>query len=201
MYKVMEVLLNTRWRWVISLTLLPLYNQGISLLYPLYRRWDGPRTSLDIMVKEKIYYVCQEANPDFLIIQHVAWLLYQCSYLRVWNTFYNFFVSLWSSGQSSWLQIQRSWFDSWRYQFFWEVSGLERSPLSVVSTVGELLGRKSSGSGLENREYGHEDRLYWPRDTPPANVGANFADKRRSLSQHTSLTNSDHGICFLLGHW
>jgi hypothetical protein len=26
--------------------------------------------------------------------------------------------SLWSSGQSSWLQIKRSGFDSWRYQIF-----------------------------------------------------------------------------------
>jgi hypothetical protein len=31
--------------------------------------------------------------------------------------------------------------------------GLERGPLSLVSTTEELLGRKSSGS--ESREYGH----------------------------------------------
>jgi hypothetical protein len=31
--------------------------------------------------------------------------------------------------------------------------GLERRPLSLVSTIEELLGRKRSGSGLENREY------------------------------------------------
>jgi hypothetical protein len=38
-----------------------------------------------------------------------------------------------------------------------------------VSTIEELLGRNSSGSGLENREYGHGDPLRWPRDTvyPP----------------------------------
>jgi hypothetical protein len=53
-----------------------------------------------------------------------------------------------SSGQSSWLQIQRS--DSRPYQIFWEVMGLERGPLSLVSTTEELLGRKSSGSGLES---------------------------------------------------
>jgi hypothetical protein len=29
---------------------------------------------------------------------------------------------------------------------------LERGPLSLVSTIEELLGRKSSGSGLESRE-------------------------------------------------
>jgi hypothetical protein len=55
-----------------------------------------------------------------------------------------------SSGQGSWLQIQSSVFDSRRYQIFWEVVDLERGPLSLVSTIEELLGRKSSGSGLEN---------------------------------------------------
>jgi hypothetical protein len=55
--------------------------------------------------------------------------------------------------------------DSRRYQIFWEVVGLERGPLSLVSTIEELLGRNSSGSGLENREYGLGDPLRWPRDT------------------------------------
>jgi hypothetical protein len=59
---------------------------------------------------------------------------------------------LWYCGQSSWLQIKRS--DSRRYQILWEVLGLERGPLSLVSAIQELLVRKSSGSGLENREYG-----------------------------------------------
>jgi hypothetical protein len=43
--------------------------------------------------------------------------------------------------------------------------GLERGPLSLVSTIEELLGRNSSGSGLENREYGRGDPLGWSRDT------------------------------------
>jgi hypothetical protein len=68
-----------------------------------------------------------------------------------------------SFGQSSWLQIQSSGFDL-RCQFFWEV-GLERGPLSLVSTIEEALGRNSSGSGLEIREYGHEDLPRWPRGT------------------------------------
>jgi hypothetical protein len=42
-------------------------------------------------------------------------------------------------------------FDSQRYQIFWDVVGLERGPLSLVSTTEELLGRNSSSSGLENR--------------------------------------------------
>jgi hypothetical protein len=37
---------------------------------------------------------------------------------------------------------------------FWKVVGLERGPISLVSTTEELLEGKSSGSGLENRGYG-----------------------------------------------
>jgi hypothetical protein len=36
-----------------------------------------------------------------------------------------------------------------RYQIFGQVVGLERSKLSLMSTTEELLGRKSSGSGLD----------------------------------------------------
>jgi hypothetical protein len=57
-------------------------------------------------------------------------------------------------------------FDSQHYQIFWEVVGLKRDPLSLVSTVVELVVRKSSGSGLEIREYGRRDPLRWPFDTP-----------------------------------
>jgi hypothetical protein len=64
---------------------------------------------------------------------------------------------LWSSGQGSWLQIQRSGFDSHRYQIFRELVGLERDPLILVSTTEELLEIKSSGFGLEDREYRHTD--------------------------------------------
>jgi hypothetical protein len=41
--------------------------------------------------------------------------------------------------------------------------GLERGPLSLVSTTEDLLGRKSSGSGLENREEGRRDPSHFPR--------------------------------------
>jgi hypothetical protein len=35
--------------------------------------------------------------------------------------------------------------------------GLERGPLSLVTTIEELLERKSSGPGLESLEYGRRD--------------------------------------------
>jgi hypothetical protein len=63
------------------------------------------------------------------------------------------------------LVVRGPGFDSRRYQIFWEVVGLVRGPLSLLSTTQELLGRKSSGSGLENREYGRGDPLLWRRDT------------------------------------
>jgi hypothetical protein len=53
---------------------------------------------------------------------------------------------VWSSGESSWLQTQRSGFYSQCYQVFWEAVDLELGPRSLVSTIEELLGRNSSGS-------------------------------------------------------
>jgi hypothetical protein len=46
-----------------------------------------------------------------------------------------------------------------------KVVGLERGPLSLVSTTEELLDKKRKGSYLENREYGRRDPSRWPRGT------------------------------------
>jgi hypothetical protein len=61
-----------------------------------------------------------------------------------WDIFWKlllFPAPLWSSGQSSWLQIRRPGFDSRHYQKK-IVVGLERGPLSLVSSTEELLHRK-----------------------------------------------------------
>jgi hypothetical protein len=106
---------------------------------------------------------------------------------------------LWSSGQCSWLQIQRSGFDSRRYQIFWEVVDLERGPLSLVSTIEELLERKSSGTDLENQEYSRRNPSRWPRVTPLSEkLGINFANNRRSLGRYSSLSCSGYGLCMFL---
>jgi hypothetical protein len=72
---------------------------------------------------------------------------------------------LWSSSQSSWLQIQRSGFDSRRYQIFWEAVSLEQGPFCLMSTIEEILERKSSGSGLENRVNSCRGSPRWQRYT------------------------------------
>jgi hypothetical protein len=56
--------------------------------------------------------------------------------------------------------------------------GLERDPLSLVSTIEELLGRKISGSDLENRDYGRRDPLRRPRGT--------FYPQKLAISSPTS---------------
>jgi hypothetical protein len=77
---------------------------------------------------------------------------------------------------------QRSGFDFRRYQIFWEVVGLERGPLSLVSTVEKLLERKSSGSGPENREYGRRAPSRWPYGT--------LYQQKWALTSSTSVARS-----------
>jgi hypothetical protein len=74
---------------------------------------------------------------------------------------------------------------------FWEVVDLERGPVSLMSTIEELLERKSSGSGLENWDHGcvkDAAPLY------PQKGGTNFADKQWWLGQYSSLMDSGPGV-------
>jgi hypothetical protein len=100
---------------------------------------------------------------------------------------FRFRNTMWFRGQSSWLQIQRPGFDSQRYQIFWEVVGLKRGSLSLVSITEELLERKSSGSGLENQGYSHRgSSALTTRHNSTGKFGTNFSDKQRSLGRIVS---------------
>jgi hypothetical protein len=66
-------------------------------------------------------------------------------------------------------------------RFFREVVGLERGPLSLVSTTDELSGRNISGSGLESREYGPWGFIALTMcDSLSSEACINFADKRQT---------------------
>jgi hypothetical protein len=81
-------------------------------------------------------------------------------------------------------------------RLFWEVVCLERGPLSLVRRIEELLGRKSSDSGLEIREYGSRDPSRWLR--------GNLYSRTLALTSPTSgrwdssLADSGHGVQFLV---
>jgi hypothetical protein len=118
-------------------------------------------------------------------------------HLFIWRLWHKHRPPLWSSGQCSWLQIQRSGFDSRRYQIFWEVLGLEQGLLSLVSTTEELLEIKHCGSGLESREYGLSDPSRWPRGAlyPQKTSSGRSVGIVRSRTQVTEIygTNSEIG--------
>jgi hypothetical protein len=93
-------------------------------------------------------------------ICNFSWELFYTSEINIdfkdtWKLKEKFFFKclcrppLWSSGQSSWLQIRFSL----------------RGVHSGLSTIEELFGRNGSGSGLYSSEYGHWDSLRWLRDT------------------------------------
>jgi hypothetical protein len=92
---------------------------------------------------------------------------------------------------------------------------LDRGPLSLVSTIEKLLGRKSSDSGLENLEYGRRDpssvcdgKHYWEEEAEEEekgkegkkmlvkkkekNLNSKMKDMKLSVAnnpQHDNLTN------------
>jgi hypothetical protein len=81
-------------------------------------------------------------------------------------------------------------------RFFWEVVGLERGPLVLVSTIEEVLERKNSGSGLENRECDlgirHTDHV-----APSIRKGWHYPRQQAAGARYISLADSGHAVLIL----
>jgi hypothetical protein len=142
---------------------------------------------------EFICYV-EESKPPLCSSSQSFWLRNGEALCFLWgmNWIYICYVEesrppLWSGGQRSWLQIQSSGFDSQRYQIFWEVVSMERCSLSLVSTIEDLLERKSSGSGLEIREFG--------RRVPSRLPCGAFYPQKLALTSPTSGHHSVYIAC------
>jgi hypothetical protein len=83
--------------------------------------------------------------------------------------------------------------------------GLDRGPLSLVSTTEELLERETSGYGLEIREYGRRDLFVLTTQQPlSTKVGTKFADKRRSVARSVQFARGLRPrslfVCLLVHH-
>jgi hypothetical protein len=92
-------------------------------------------------------------------------------------------LPLWSSGQSFWLQIQRSWFRFPALPDFLASSGSGMGSTQPREDNWGATWRKSSGSGLENRHNDRGNPLRWPPDTLyPQKVGT------------TSPTSGGHSV-------
>jgi hypothetical protein len=101
---------------------------------------------------------------------------------------------LWSSGQSSWLQIQRSRFDSPALPDLLRSSGSGTGSIQPheYNLHRNYLKKKSNGSGLENRDYCHGDLPRWLCDTfyPQKLALTALTSGSRSVSRGSSLTRA-----------
>jgi hypothetical protein len=126
---------------------------------------EGPAESMERVSAQSMSLPSFESSSSTAVIL-CYFLFYKrptfCS-CKTENKLYSLILRC--SGQISWLQILKSGFDSGRYHIFCEVVSLDRGPCSLVSAIEELLGRKSSGSGLENREFCPKELSFWPRGT------------------------------------
>jgi hypothetical protein len=92
-YSSIILLLSTRWRCVVSFTLLPLYFPGEkNLCYPLYRRLGGPKIRSGFYGKEKHLFPLSGIEPPILgfVLCSLVAILSEFDYIK-YNT-HKFFI-------------------------------------------------------------------------------------------------------------
>jgi hypothetical protein len=102
-------------------------------------------------------------NPPVIKTKHVIEAIqFHARECNIWASCYRLFIILlcYTVDRLCGLVVRVSGYrsrgpgiDSRRFQIFWEAVGLELGPLSLVRTTEELLGRNSSGSGQQNRDW------------------------------------------------
>jgi hypothetical protein len=91
-------------------------------------------------------------------------------------------------------------FDSRRYQIFWEIMGLERSPLGLMSTIDRLCGQvvrvpgyRSRGPGFDSRRY----QIFWEimgLERSPLSLMSTIEEVLERISSGSVVESPEYGL-------
>jgi hypothetical protein len=182
--------LGTSWHWVGSVTCRPLSPRGRASGTLWMADWVGSIIGLDYTEGRKVLLLLGLELWPFSHPAHKQFLYQLCYMIKGTNCALQYVVITVKTS----VQQKQVMFLSW----YLNVSNshltmLNRGPLSLVSTIEELLERKSSGSGLESWDYGRGDVTLTTR-FHSAKVGTNFVDKWWLLGLYSSLADSGQGV-------
>jgi hypothetical protein len=107
---------------------------------------------------------------------------------------------LWYSGQSFWLQTQRSWFDFRRRQILWEVAGLEQGPPSRVRILRSYLNDGYQLRSMKPRSAVRTSCSHHLASFYLQKLKLKFADQRQSSVGIVHLWTKISGVRFLFSH-
>jgi hypothetical protein len=110
--------------------------------------------------------------------------------MTIWNSLNMIWKSSWEKCVCVCVCVSE-WVSEWESE--WERE-------SLVSTIEELLERKSNSCGLEPRYSCRGSAVLTTWHPSISKIGTNF-DKWRSLGRYSSLADSGHGVLFCVCVW